>query len=83
MPSRIGHERGRALRADSEAGKPATVTLRVAGSFLYSAGVGFQCGGRLRFQNAIWHGFVLVAAACHYAALLDCVAFARTAVWYW
>jgi hemolysin III len=55
-----------------------TVTLLVTGGFLYSAGVGFHVWERLRFQNAIWHGFVLIAAACHYAAILYCVAFART-----
>jgi hemolysin III len=27
----------------------------------------------LRFQNAIWHGFVLSAAFCHYAAVLTSV----------
>jgi Predicted membrane protein, hemolysin III homolog len=25
------------------------------------------------FQNAIWHGFVLSGAACHYTAILDLV----------
>jgi hemolysin III len=55
-----------------------TVILLVVGGLLYSAGVGFHMWERLRFQNAIWHGFVLVAAACHYTAILDCVAFAQT-----
>jgi hemolysin III len=31
----------------------------------------------LRFQNAIWHGFVLVAACCHYSAILYCVAYGQ------
>jgi hemolysin III len=47
--------------------------LLVAGGVLYSAGVAFHCWESLRFQNAIWHGFVLAAASCHYAAVL-CVA---------
>jgi hemolysin III len=47
--------------------------LLVVGGVLYSAGVVFHCWESLRFQNAIWHGFVLVAASCHYAAVL-CVA---------
>jgi hemolysin III len=34
----------------------------------------FHAWERLRFQNAIWHGFVLVAAICHYAAVLVAVA---------
>ncbi|HMF21791.1 MAG TPA: hemolysin III family protein, partial [Pseudolabrys sp.] len=27
-----------------------------------------------RFQNAIWHGFVLTGAGCHYAAVLTSLA---------
>lgn len=55
-----------------------TVVLLVVGGFLYSAGVVFHLWERLRFQNAIWHVFVLAAATCHYTAVLDCLAFART-----
>jgi hemolysin III len=45
----------------------------VAGGALYSLGVIFHAWRRLRFQNAIWHGFVLAGAACHYTAVLDLV----------
>jgi hemolysin III len=45
----------------------------VAGGVLYSFGVIFHAWQRLRFQNAIWHGFVLLGAACHYTAILDVV----------
>src|SRR6195952_2475554 len=45
----------------------------VAGGVLYSLGVIFHAWQRLRFQNAIWHGFVLLGAACHYTAILDVV----------
>jgi hemolysin III len=45
----------------------------VAGGVLYSFGVIFHTWQRLRFQNAIWHGFVLSGAACHYTAILDLV----------
>jgi hemolysin III len=48
------------------------IWLLVAGGALYSAGVVFHRWESLRFQNAIWHGFVLVAAACHYFAVLFC-----------
>jgi hemolysin III len=48
--------------------------LLVAGGALYSVGVIFYSWLSLRFQNAIWHAFVLVAACCHYAAVLFCVA---------
>jgi hemolysin III len=43
---------------------------------LYSVGVIFHVWQGLRFQNAIWHGFVLVAALCHYFAVLETVALA-------
>ena len=51
--------------------------LLAAGGMLYSAGVIFHAWQSLRFQNAIWHGFVLTAAGCHYSAVLDCVVLAR------
>ena len=47
--------------------------LIAIGGVLYSAGVIFHVWERLRFQNAIWHGFVLLAASCHYAAVLDLI----------
>jgi hemolysin III len=51
--------------------------LLVLGGILYTAGVAFHLWESLRFQNAIWHTFVLVAAACHYGAVLDCLVLAR------
>jgi hemolysin III len=45
----------------------------VAGGLLYSFGVIFHAWHRLRFQNVIWHSFVLMGAACHYTAVLDLV----------
>jgi hemolysin III len=50
-----------------------TLWLIVSGGMLYSAGVLFHLWEGLRFQNATWHVFVLLAAACHYAAVLGCV----------
>jgi hemolysin III len=44
-----------------------------AGGLLYSFGIIFHAWQRLRFQNAIWHAFVLMGAACHYTAVLDLV----------
>ncbi|MBN9003831.1 MAG: hemolysin III family protein [Rhizobiales bacterium] len=49
------------------------LTFVVAGGALYSFGVIFHAWRRLRFQNAIWHAFVLLGAACHYTAVLDLV----------
>jgi len=45
----------------------------IIGGALYSLGVIFHAWQRLRFQNAIWHSFVLAGAACHYTAVLDLV----------
>src|ERR1700731_57677 len=51
----------------------ATLWLVLAGGALYSLGVIFHAWRRLRFQNVIWHCFVLLGAACHYTAVLDLV----------
>lgn len=55
------------------------VATLVAGGVLYTLGVVFHVWERLPFQNAIWHVFVLGAASCHYAAILDGVVLAPTA----
>jgi hemolysin III len=47
--------------------------LVLAGGALYSLGVIFHAWRRLRFQNVIWHCFVLLGAACHYTAVLDLI----------
>ena len=49
---------------------PLTLVLLAAGGVLYSAGIAFHVWDRLPFQSAIWHGFVLAAAGCHYAAVI-------------
>jgi hemolysin III len=53
---------------------PAGVALFAAGGALYSLGTVFHLWRGLPFQNAVWHGFVLGAAACRYAAVLREVA---------
>ena len=50
-----------------------TLWFIAAGGLLYSFGVIFHAWHRLRFQNAIWHCFVLMGAACHYTAVLDLI----------
>lgn len=50
--------------------------LLAIGGALYSLGVIFHILSNLRFQNAIWHACVLLAAICHFAAVLDYVALA-------
>jgi len=50
-----------------------TAFLILTGGILYTIGTIFHAWHNLRFQNAIWHAFVLVAAGCHYAAVLRTV----------
>jgi hemolysin III len=45
------------------------VTLLFAGGVFYTFGITFHLA-RVRFQEAIWHCFVLAAAAFHYAAVV-------------
>ena len=47
-----------------------TFTLIAAGGVFYTIGVGFLYWERLRFNNAIWHAFVLIASFLIYAAIL-------------
>jgi hemolysin III len=53
-----------------------TAILIGVGGVLYSIGVGFHLWRALPSHNAIWHSFVLVAASCHYAAILHGVVLA-------
>lgn len=52
---------------------PGALWLLAAGGLLYSLGVIFHVWRQLPFQNAIWHAFVLAAAACHYGAVFHSV----------
>lgn len=49
---------------------PSALLLIVLGGVLYSAGVAFHLRRSLRFQNAIWHALVLLAAICHFTAVM-------------
>jgi hemolysin III len=48
---------------------PASLILLLMGGGLYSLGVVFHLWQGLKFQRAIWHGFVAAAAGCHFAAI--------------
>ncbi len=49
---------------------PITATVLIAvGGLLYSAGTVFFSWESLKFANAIWHGFVLAASGCFFAAI--------------
>ncbi len=46
-----------------------TMILIAVGGIIYSAGVPFYLWDRLKFQNAIWHSFVVAAASCHFVGI--------------
>lgn len=48
----------------------------LAGGVLYTLGTVFYAWKNLKFQNAIWHAFVLAAAVCHFIAVFHDVALA-------
>jgi hemolysin III len=48
-----------------------TLWFLAAGGALYSIGLIVYLWPSLRFRTAIWHAFVLLAASCHYAAVLN------------
>lgn len=50
------------------------ILLLAAGGLVYSVGVLFHLRRGWPYHNALWHALVLVAAACHYAAILAYVA---------
>ena len=55
---------------DGSAISTATFVLTLVGGGVYSLGVAFYLMDRLRFNIAIWHGFVLVASFVFYSAVL-------------
>lgn len=46
------------------------IIMIFAGAAFYSVGVAFYAWGRRYYTHALWHGLVLVAAICHYVAVL-------------
>jgi hemolysin III len=56
---------------------PTTLWLLLAGGLTYSAGIVFHVWEKLRFQNALWHVFVVVGASLHLWAVMDCMVVTR------
>jgi hemolysin III len=54
-----------------------TLLLIVTGGIVYSFGVVFFVWRDLRFQSAIWHGFVVAGAVLHLAAVADLLVVTR------
>ena len=53
---------------------PFALTTLVAGGLLYTIGVIFHLRQSMPFHNAVWHVFVLLAAASHYGSIFSGVA---------
>lgn len=68
---------GAAIMAGAIVALPMSAAILLGlGGVLYSVGVIFHVWDSLKFQNVVWHGFVLAAAICHYAAIMGGVVLA-------
>jgi hemolysin III len=54
-----------------------TMWLLLAGGVTYSLGIVFHLWERLKFQNALWHVFVVTGATLHLWAVIDCMVIHR------
>lgn len=54
-----------------------TLWLLLAGGVTYSAGIVFHLWEKLKFQNALWHVFVVAGASLHLWAVIDCMVVTR------
>ncbi len=50
------------------------LALLVTGGLIYTVGVVFFALQRMRYQRAVWHGFVLAAATVHFSAVFGMMA---------
>lgn len=56
---------------------PSTMMLLLAGGVTYSLGIIFHLWEKLKFQNALWHVFVVGGASLHLWAVIDCMVIHR------
>ena len=56
---------------------PVTLWLMVAGGVTYSAGIIFHLWEKLKFQNVLWHVFVVAGSILHLWAIFDCMVLSR------
>lgn len=54
-----------------------TMMLLLAGGITYSLGIIFHLWEKLKFQNALWHVFVVIGASLHLWAVIDCMVIHR------
>lgn len=73
----IGWSGALVFQALGQALPASTLWLLLAGGLTYSAGIVFHLWEKLRFQNALWHVFVVAGASLHLWAVIDCMVVAR------
>ena len=56
---------------------PTTPWLILAGGIVYSLGIIFHLWEKLKFQNALWHVFVVIGAGLHLWAVIDTMVISR------
>jgi hemolysin III len=56
---------------------PVALWLLVAGGITYSAGIVFHLWDKLKFQNVLWHAFVVAGAILHLWAIFDVMVLSR------
>jgi hemolysin III len=56
---------------------PMALWLLVAGGVTYSAGIVFHLWDRLKFQNVLWHTFVVAGSILHLWAIFDVMVLSR------
>jgi hemolysin III len=66
-----------AFHALAEALPTTALWLVVAGGVAYSAGIIFHVWEKLRFQNVLWHTFVVIGATMHLIAIFDAMVISR------
>jgi len=54
-----------------------TLWLLLAGGIVYSLGIIFHLWEKLKYQNALWHAFVVAGAGLHLWAVMDCMVISR------
>jgi hemolysin III len=47
----------------------AVIWIIAAGGLLYTAGVPIYAAKKMPFSTPIWHGFIVTASACFFAAI--------------
>ena len=56
---------------------PVTLWLVLAGGIAYSAGIVFHLWDKLKFQNVVWHVFVVAGSTCHLWAVFHMMVLSR------